>query len=105
MPKDARKWLTENIWWLALIGVVISVRLLAVIPMLLIVMGLATAAVGVMPYWFGWLLWSSNNNWLARYVSDPRTICFHYATVGTCHRTAEGQGSPRLVAAVLVILG
>lgn len=54
LPKDARKWLTDNIWWLALIGVVISVLgLLAVIPMLLIVMGLATAAVGVMPTGLG----------------------------------------------------
>lgn len=48
LPKNAQKWLAENVWWLALIGAVLSVLgLFAIVPLLLVALSLSAA---VTPY-------------------------------------------------------
>jgi hypothetical protein len=61
LPKEFTKWLSDNIWWLVVIGVVISVLgLLALIPLALFAFGLSAGANAIYPTYtdgsFG-LLW------------------------------------------------
>ena len=55
LPVGLRAWLGDNIWWLVVIGVVISVLgLLALIPLTLLTLGLSTVAVTTVPGAYGY---------------------------------------------------
>jgi hypothetical protein len=50
LPKEFTKWLSDNIWWLVVIGVVVSVlALLALIPLALFAFGLSAGANAIYP--------------------------------------------------------
>ncbi len=47
LPADARKWIANNLWWLTIVGLVLSAfALLSTIGALLLVLGLSGTAIG-----------------------------------------------------------
>ncbi len=54
LPKDLRKWLGDNLWWITTVGIVLSVfAVFAAISALLLIFGLAGATAGLAPYGYG----------------------------------------------------
>ncbi len=51
LPKNARTWVVENIWWMSLVGVVLLVcGLFVIIPLLFTALALSSTASVVSPY-------------------------------------------------------
>jgi len=56
LPPNVRKWLGDNVWWIVVIGVVLSaLSLFALIPLTLLALGLSTATVAGLPGAYGYV--------------------------------------------------
>jgi len=62
LPKDGRKWLADNVWWLSLVGAILSMLgLVAVVPLFLAAIAIgtiATVTIASVPTYSG-LFWLS----------------------------------------------
>ena len=56
LPKEAQQWLADNVWWLAIIGAVLSAMgLLVVVPLLLGALALTTVVAPYAGYYSGFV--------------------------------------------------
>ena len=65
LPKDLRKWLGDNLWWITIVGIVLSVfAVFAAIGALMLALGIAGSVLGGTAYYGGAVAASIGAAWL-----------------------------------------